>query len=241
MRTLVKGTVQDQAKRLQRMYGSPFKPSSGELRLITAYQDALLSELAFVLGHAVDSMSAKLRRIHPAFSTSAKPRPPEARSPEPVPDGPAVRGFDLLGSFEVAGEGLVVAGPGDHPSSADGRGTANAHVVARPGKWYGYTVEDEPTGETARLIAIHSAAGAALDELARRAVVSARVPGRAGTMAILDEAIRNEERFEDELMFGGGVGIVLGRGCASRSSRGDHPVAIVLDGAEAMYVQVDFR
>lgn len=248
-RTLAKGTPREQVLRLRKMYGSPFEPSIGERKLIDQYEEVLFTELGHVLGRKTEEMRAEMRSRHPVFSASARKRPPEPKRAEPKPEGPQIAGLDLLGSFRVEG-GLVIADPAHLSSRSDPRSRASYRVAALPGTWYGYTVEDEDTGRTAVLIAVHASkldakrlGEDALGALRKRANVVSEIRVEGGQAAILDQAVRDEERFEDELSFRTRYGTVLGRGCTSESGLGDgtYPVSVVMEGEQAVYVQVDFR
>ncbi|MEZ4361505.1 MAG: CarD family transcriptional regulator [Kofleriaceae bacterium] len=250
-RTLVKCTAQDQVLHLRRMYGSAFKPTFGERKLIDAYEELLFSELGHVLGRTTEDLRTEMKALHPVFSPTAGERPPEPKLPESKPEGPSVAGFDLLGSFQVEG-GLVVADPIYVSSEADQRSGVNYRVAALPGKWYGYAAEDEEMGRTGVLVAVHALKVEVkpslfrkdpLTALRKKANVVSNVRVDGGQMAVLDQAVRNEERFEDELSFRTRYGTVLNRGCTSKSGFGDgtYPVSVVREGEQAVYVQVDFR
>ncbi len=250
MRTLVKGTPQDQALRLRGMYSSRFKPTFGELRLIAVYEEVLFSELGHVLGRSIGELRTETKSLHAGFSPDAAERPPEPKRPAPATEGPALRGFALLGSFEVEG-GLVVADPSHVSSHADLRSGLSHRIAATPGRWYGYAATNEETARTGTLVAVHasriptkpsSEKESPLSELRKKAAVVAQVRVEGGQIAILDQAIRDDERFEDELFFRTRFGTVLNRGCTSDSGLGDgvYPVSVLLERGQAIYVHVDF-
>jgi RNA polymerase-interacting CarD/CdnL/TRCF family regulator len=249
-RTLVKGTVQDQVARLRRMYSSTFEPTMGERRFIYTYEELLFSELGYVLGRPTGDLRAEMQSLHAVFSATAE-RPREPQQTAVKPAGPTVRGFDLLGPFEIEG-GLVVADPTYISSHADKRGGLNHRIPALGGTWYGYAADDKKMGRTGLLVAVHASKVPAkhsllekspLAALQKQAHVVATIRVDGGRMTILDQSVRDEERFEDELFFRGRNGTVLGRGCTTESGYGDgtYPVSVVLEDGEAVYVQVDFR
>ncbi|MEM9694159.1 MAG: hypothetical protein AAGA56_16540 [Myxococcota bacterium] len=245
MRTMVKGTTQEQLTRLRIMYNSPFKPSFGERRMIHLYETLLFSELAHVLGREVDDLRAEMK-TRPVFRTEAKDRPLEPERPEPEPEGRKIGGYELLGSFEVEA-GLVVADPIRVGTSADEEPGFNFRVAAASGKWFGYVAEDDEMGRIGILIAVHSSKLAmmtkrGLSELRKRATVSAKVRVDGGQIAVLDQAVRDEENYEDEMLFRTRMGTVLGRGCTSESGFGDgtYPVSVVMESEKAVYVHADF-
>ena len=249
-RTLVKGTTQDQVFCLRRMYSSPFKPSFGERKLITTYEALLFSELGHVLGRTTEDLRAEMKALHPVFSTTASERPPEPKRPETKPEGPSLSGFDLLGSFEVEGD-LIIAAPVYLPSHADQRSGANYRVAALPGKWYAYAAKDEEMERTVVLVAIHASRAETKPSLFRRepltalrkkASIVSNVRVNGGHLVILDQVVRDEERFADELSFRTRYGIVLNRGCTTESGLGDgtYPLSVVMEREQAVYLQVNF-
>ena len=246
-RTMVKGTSREQLAHLRTMYNSPYKPSFGERQMIDTYESLLFSELAHVLGKQVDELRAEMKSTSPVFSPNAETRPPDPERREPAPEGPKIRGYDLLGSFEVE-QGLVVGEPGRVGVVADEEPGLNFRVAAASGKWYGYVAEDEEMGRVGILIAIHSSklgvlAKRGLTKLRKRAEVAAEVRVDGGQMAILDQAVRDQERYDEEMAFRTRIGTVLNRGCTSESGFGDglYPVSVVMESDEAIYVHVDFR
>lgn len=62
-------------------------------------------------------------------------------------------------------------------------------------------------------------------------------------MAVLDPAVRKRGAVEDELGFRMRYGTVLDRGCTTEAGLGDgtYPVAVVMEGDQAVYVQIDVR
>ena len=58
----------------------------------------------------------------------------------------------------------------------------------------------------------------------------------------LTQAVRDEERYDDEMAFRTRIGTVLGRGSTSESGFGDgtYPVSVVMESDKAVYVHVDF-
>lgn len=247
-RSLAKGTLQEQVQHLHKMYRSPYKPTFGEIRMLDVYECLILDELGHVLSQPADDLRAQMRLVHPVFAEGASPRPPEPESLEAEPAGPAIKGYELLGTFEVE-EGIVVADPIRVSTRADAELGLNVRLGARSGKWYGYALEDEDTGRIGVLIAVHSskiprlAERSDLTELGTKAAAVASVRVDSGQMAILDQKVRNDERYEDEMLFRTGFGTVLDRGCTSESGFGDgtYPVSVVKDGDQAVYVDVDFR
>ncbi len=241
-RTLVKGSFHDQVRALHRLYRTKFKLSFGERRLIMTFEDAILGELAHVVGGTKDALVAELHGMHPAFLASAPARPPEQPITRPTPKPPIkLAKHEYLGEFTVADGRLVVGefteSSGDSPTDAKERSSFVSPAV--PGTWYAFVQGDD---EVEALIAVHRDHADNFKKLAKSAAPLSRVIVEGGRMTMLDAAVRDDPKYVDETMFPLFTeGLILDRGCHSGTGGdGVDTVRGVLADGKLVFVSVSF-
>lgn len=243
-RTLARGPQSARVEHLHSLYRSPFAPTFAERKMIFAYEDAVLPELASSLGRSVDLLRETLHAIHPVFRKDAPQRPDEPPADPHFPAPPfEIPGFTYLGSFTVDRE-LVVGEPGatlshaDQPPDIDERHSVRVEV--RPGHWLAFKQEED--GSPLGLVAVHEREGGKLLTLLHDSRDIAGVIIEGGRVAMLDAAVRTEAEFVDEMEFPlFAEGLIKERG-ATCTTGGDgvFPVVISRSGIETILVSVRF-
>jgi len=242
-RALVNGSFEDQVRALHRLYRTRYKPSFDERRLILTFEDAILGELAHVVGGTKDALVAELHGMHPAFSASAPVRPPEQPITRPTPRPPIkLSKHEYLGEFTVADGRLVIGefteSSGDSPPDAKERSSFVSPAV--PGTWYAFVQGDD---EVKALIAVHRDHADNFKKLAKSAIPLSRVIVEGGRMTMLDAAVRDDPKYVDEAMFPlFPKGLILDRGChCGTGGDGVDTVRGVLADGKLVFVSVSFK
>ncbi|MFL5322531.1 MAG: hypothetical protein ACJ790_22920, partial [Myxococcaceae bacterium] len=220
-------------------------PGFGERKMISAFEDAVLPELASALERDLESLRQELHAIHPVFKKDAPERPeePEVQAPRPSPPF-ELPGFSYFGDFTVEAE-LVIGEPGstlshaDQPPEVDVR--HNVRLAVRPGHWLGFKREDD--GAANSLVAVHEAASGRLLTLLHSARLLSRVIVEGGRIALLDASVRSEPEFVDEMEFPlFPEGLIKERGVACTTGRdGVFPVLAARTAEGVELVAVSFE
>ncbi len=248
-RTMARGTDLQKLALLRAQYASTF--SAGARNMVIYYlEDAVLPELAHVLGTSQEMLAEKLHSVHAergTYAKTAKPRPPE---PEPVPpkDPWGIKGHKYVGTFTLEGDSLIAGDPiyitSKHDESKQDV-TKNIRIIATPGRWLCYLELDpkDPSDVTMSFIAIHDSAKKQFDGARRKAASVAKLWVDSGRMSVVDSAIRDDASYEDARLFGADdFGVIGGRGCVVSSGAGDgtYTTRVIAHDGKAIYVHVDF-
>lgn len=248
-RTMSRGTDMQKLALLRAQYASTF--SAGTRNMTIYYlEDAVLPELAHVLGSSQGKLVEMLHAVHAERGTYAKTattRPPE---PDPVPpkDPWGIKGHDYVGTFTLEGDSLIAGDPiyvtSKHDESPQ-EVTKNVRIPAAAGRWLCYLELDpeDPSDVTMSFIAIHDSARKEFDRARRKAAPVAKLWVDSGRMSVVDSAIRDDASYDDARLFGGDdFGVVRGRGCVVSSGGGDgtYTTRVIARGGNAIYVHVDF-
>ena len=248
-RTMARGTDLQKIGLLRAQYASTF--SAGPRNMNIYYlEEAVLPELAYVLGTTQEQLVEKLHAVHAehgAFAKTAKVRPPEA---EPVPptDPWGIKGHEYVGTFTLRGDSLIAGDPIYVTSKHDEPPqdvTKNVHIPALAGRWLCYLELDpeDPSDVTMSFIAIHDSARDLFDGARRKATSVAKLWVDSGQMAVVDAAIRDDAAYEDARLFGADDhGVIGGRGCEVSSGAGDgtYTTRVLARDGKAIYIHVDF-
>lgn len=243
-KALARGPASARVEELLKLYRLPFKPSYGEQKMLGLFEDVVLNELASSLGTTQDALKEKLAAVHPIFSVELPERPEHEPTQPPRPTAPfELPGHEYLGSFRVE-ETLVIAEPGATLSSADQPPEEdvrhNLHVKVKPGHYLAFVRHED--GEAGALIAVHEQFGHQLLTLTHEPFELAKVIVEGGRVAMLDEKVRNEREFVDEMEFPVfPTGLILDRGAmCGTGGDGQFPVLIGRPMGETVLVVVEF-
>lgn len=243
MRVLSKGTFAEQVAMLHRMYGSRYKPSSGDRRRLAVLEVAIVPELAHVLGLDAAGLTQDLHSAHHAFDAGAIERPPESPLERPSYPSPiAMPGLDYIGPFDVQSRELVVGewteSGSDQPADVSPRYCTI--IAARSGTWHAFLQLDED--ELVGLVAVHADAVPDVETLSYDATDVAVLMVHGGAMAMIDSAVRDDPKYVDAARFPLFLNDVTeGRGCHSATGGdGAFPVRAANRDGAAVFITVRF-
>lgn len=258
-RAMARGPASERVEQLLRLYRTPHKLSFGEAKMAGAFEDVVLSELASSLETSPEALRNRLAELHPVLRGEVPDRPPAEEFTPPRPPPPFdLPGHEYLGSFRCDGK-LVVAEPGatltsaDQPPEEDVR--HNAHVTVKPGTWFAFVRRDEaPPQEQAAnddvaserkrgaLVAVHEDFANKLLTLTLSAFELVALIIEGGRVAMLDEQVRTDQRFVDEMEFPlFSEGLILDRGAMATVGRsGLFALRIARPLGETAFVMVEF-
>jgi len=244
-RARARGSAEDKARMLHRLYRSPYAESPGEERVRRDLEQELLEEISAVLDVPRPVLEDRVHGLHPAFRRGAPVRPEPRRPTSPHerrPKSPVrISGLDFLGTFAV-GEALAVGDPAFLSSSFDDLQDAapfNFRQRARPGEWLAFVREG--WGHTCMVSAVHRDHAARFGALIEEAQPIQTVYAESGQMAFVDAALREDEGFRDALLAAPSPHIVKERGCivGSRLVAGVYRVMAALRNGQLVLVSVD--
>ncbi|MCB9577002.1 MAG: CarD family transcriptional regulator [Polyangiaceae bacterium] len=246
-RALVKGSAPERARALRALYGSKYRLSRAEQRLVAMFEMALLAEIAEVVGVPAERLGRELHAAYPAFAEAAPSRPEEPPPAAPKPPI-VVPGYEYLGAFQLEGERLAIGDPPYTRSRNDPAKTTvagarrNTLVSAKKGRWHGF-IHPGAEGRPGALFAVHEERLKTFvrDAAKLRPIAQLRVDG--GQMAVVDAAVRDDESYQDAMSFRmSSNGLVRDRGCMSESGFGDgvYVASALTEGGVALIVGVDF-
>ncbi|HJL43690.1 MAG TPA: hypothetical protein RMG48_20450 [Myxococcales bacterium LLY-WYZ-16_1] len=237
-KTLAEGSLQEQLERLRVLYASPFVPSPGEIKLMRTYEDAVLAELAAVLGRDRGQLEEELKALHPVF------RAVEVRPPDPVPkppEGPDLEGYRQVGRADFGDTVWISEAP---PKLAAQSGDYMETKV-RSGVWFGWVTEpvfpedeadwdesefsdddfEEDPEDQVFLVAHETVAGTLPP--AENFEALGHVTISTASVAVTDRAFVEHPRLTDEMRYLGGTGAVLDRALMAQTAiNGMLPVAV---------------
>jgi RNA polymerase-interacting CarD/CdnL/TRCF family regulator len=261
-KAMARGPASARVEQLLRLYRTPHKLSFGEAKMVGAFEDVVLSELAVSMQTSSDSLKEQLSAVHPVLRGEVPDRPPAEEFTRPRPPPPfELPLHEFLGTFRSDGT-LVVAEPGATLSSADQPPEEdvrhNAHVKVKPGNYLAFLRTDEPKDDNeaenedverggakkkgGALIAVHEDFANKLLTLTLSAFDLVGVIVEGGRIAMLDESVRTDQNFIDEMEFPlFSEGLILDRGVmATTGGDGVFPVAIARPLGETTFVMVAF-
>jgi hypothetical protein len=248
-RTMARGTDMQRLALLRAQYASTFAAGAHNM-VIYHLEDAVLPELAYVLGTSQEELAEKLHSVHAergTYAKTAKARPPE---PEPVPpkDPWGIKGHEYVGTFTlesddlIAGDPVYVTSRHDEPPQEV---TKNVRIPATAGHWLCYLELDpeDASDVTMAFIAIHESARKQFERARGKAASVAKLWVDSGRMSVVDAAIRDAAAYDDARLFGADdFGVIGGRGCTVTSGAGDgtYTTRVIADSGKAIFIHVDF-
>ena len=245
-KALARGPSDARVEQLLKFYRSPHQLSFDEQKLVEAFESVVLEELALSLGKQVDELKATLTATHPLLRGEVPERPELEPFKPPRPAPPfELPAHEYLGTFRIA-QTLVVAEPGVTLSLADQPAEEavrhNAHVLVKPGNYFAFLRNDEDSSGVRALIAVHQQFAEKLLSLSLAAFELVGVIVEGGHIAMLDEAVRTDPAFVDEMEFPlFPDGLILDRGCIATTGRaGVLGVKIARPLGETVFVMVEF-
>jgi RNA polymerase-interacting CarD/CdnL/TRCF family regulator len=185
------GDAAPMAARLQRLYRTPKPLPATVERVINKYEDALLPELAQVLGKSVATLRAELHKDQPAFGFSAPERPdnPPAALPKELPSG-----WKCLGTFRIFSGKLVVGEATERDLEATFPGRSfhtNLNIEVRNGDWFALVQEGAWIG-----VFVHVDAMKGFDKQLSKSRELGKVRIEGGTLCVLDKEVRDDRSFQ---------------------------------------------
>jgi RNA polymerase-interacting CarD/CdnL/TRCF family regulator len=225
-RAIKSGDLEEQARLLAAAYRGPTE--SPENQYLERLEKSVFGELALVLGKSRKTLVARTRS---AVLGEAPPRGlslPDVSREVAAAVVPALKGLTTIGAFAV------------HDRIACGESRAEASVLAVPGIWFAYALDNREDDDVDELIAIHRDHVTEHAALKRAARLVGKSPIEGAHIAIFDEALADDRDIFEAL--GQTSHEILENRCATVGLGGDGLGRMyAAPTGRAAYVRVDLR